>query len=74
MAGGGGVRQRLAAAAHRSPCPAAGEHDIFGEELSDSDEEADHSFNRLDDPEDSAMSNSKFSAGDSNMSNTMVRR
>lgn len=48
-----------------------GEHDIFGEELSDSDEEADRSFNRIDDPEDSAMSNSKFSAGDSNMSNTM---
>ncbi|XP_037080013.1 transcription initiation factor TFIID subunit 7-like [Pollicipes pollicipes] len=49
-----------------------GEHDIFGEELSDSDEEADRSFNRLDDPEDSAMSESKFSGGEStNMSNTM---
>ncbi|XP_043230513.1 transcription initiation factor TFIID subunit 7-like [Amphibalanus amphitrite] len=48
-----------------------GEHDIFGEELSDSDEEADRSLNRMDDPEDSAMSNSKFSVGDSNMSNTM---
>jgi len=45
-----------------------GEHDIFGEELSDSDEEADRSFNRLEDPDDSE---SKFSNQDSNMSNTM---